>query len=67
MRHYLTWELLHTAAPYLSKAFVEEDFALEHALAGTKELPPRWRRCVQGADGDLGELLASLRGGEVRG
>jgi putative endopeptidase len=58
LRHYLVWQLLHETAPHLGKAFVQENFALEHTLAGTKELPPRWRRCVQRTDQDLGELLA---------
>jgi predicted metalloendopeptidase len=58
LQHYLTWTLLDAVAPYLSKAFVEENFTLEQALAGTKALPPRWRRCVRRADEDLGELLA---------
>jgi predicted metalloendopeptidase len=29
-------------------------------LAGVKEAAPRWRRCVQRADRDLGFLLAQL-------
>ncbi len=58
LRHYLTWMLLHDTARFLGKAFVEENFSLEHILAGTKELAPRWRRCVQRVDDDLGELLA---------
>ena len=31
---------------------------MQQTLSGVKELPPRWRRCVQHVDGDLGELLA---------
>jgi predicted metalloendopeptidase len=58
LRSYLTWTLLHAGASSLSKPFVDEDFVLVRALTGTKELPPRWRRCVQRVDEDLGELLA---------
>jgi putative endopeptidase len=58
LRSYLTWQLLHDSAASLSKPFVDEDFALDRALTGVKELAPRWRRCVARVDSDLGELLA---------
>ncbi|HEY1939002.1 MAG TPA: M13 family metallopeptidase [Candidatus Angelobacter sp.] len=55
---YLKWHLAHDSAPYLGKAFVEENFSFfSHTLAGTPELAPRWRRCVQSADNALGEAL----------
>ena len=58
LRAYLTWTVLHASAPRLAKAWVDEDFLLDKELSGVKELPPRWRRCVQRTDEDLGELLA---------
>src|SRR5262249_8327101 len=58
LRNYLTWTLLHATAADLNKAFVDEDFKLAQALTGIKALPPRWRRCVDQADHDLGQLLA---------
>ena len=58
IRSYFTWILLHATASDLSKAFVDEDFKLQQALTGIKALPPRWRRCVDRADADLGQLLA---------
>jgi predicted metalloendopeptidase len=57
-RHYLTWQVAHASARLLSKPFVEEAFALRQKLTGQKELEPRWKRCVRGVDGALGELLA---------
>ncbi len=55
---YLRWQLLHTAAPYLSTPFVEENFAFyDKYLAGAKEQKPRWKRCVEFEDSDLGEAL----------
>ncbi|MGE0545916.1 MAG: M13 family metallopeptidase [Kofleriaceae bacterium] len=57
VRHYLTWTLLRSAANTLSKPWVDEAFTMKRELSGVKELPPRWRRCVQRADDDLGELL----------
>jgi putative endopeptidase len=55
---YLTWQLLSTAAPALSASFVLEDFAFnQQYLRGTQEMKPRWKRCVEATDADLGEAL----------
>ena len=55
---YLRWHLIHDAAPGLSSKFVDENFDFYgRTLQGTKELLPRWRRCVQATDGTLGEAL----------
>jgi endothelin-converting enzyme/putative endopeptidase len=55
---YLTWQVLLTAAPALSTPFVQEDFAFnQQYLQGTKEMKPRWKRCVESTDANLGEAL----------
>jgi endothelin-converting enzyme/putative endopeptidase len=55
---YLKWQLLHGQADYLSKPFVEENFAFYGAyLSGAKELKPRWKRCAESTDQLLGEAL----------
>jgi putative endopeptidase len=55
---YLRWHLVHGSAPYLSKAFVDENWQFyAHTLAGAEQQLPRWRRCVRAADRDLGEAL----------
>lgn len=55
---YLKWHLLNSAAPSLSDAFVEADFAFYGAyLNGAKEIKPRWKRCVEETDNLLGEAL----------
>jgi putative endopeptidase len=55
---YLTWQVLLTAAPALSTPFVQEDFAFnEQYLQGAKEIKPRWKRCVESTDANLGEAL----------
>ncbi len=55
---YLIWHVLDTAAPALSTPFVEEDFAFyQHYLQGAKEMKPRWKRCVESTDANLGEAL----------
>jgi len=55
---YLRWHAVHSRAPYLSKKFVAEDFNFyRKTLRGVKAMPPRWKRCVQYVDRDLGEAL----------
>jgi putative endopeptidase len=58
---YFRWHLIHNAAPTLSKQFVDENFDFfSRQLSGTKEILPRWRRCVQATDGELGEALGQF-------
>lgn len=58
---YLRWHLLHGMAPYLSKAFVEEDFDFYgKAFTGAKENRPRWKRVLIATDEALGEALGHL-------
>jgi putative endopeptidase len=55
---YFQWHLLNFAAADLSAPFVEEDFAFNGKyLRGAAENKPRWKRCVESADRDLGEAL----------
>ena len=55
---YLRWHLAHDASPFLSNAFVNENFDFySKTLRGVPELKPRWKRCVGLVDGQLGEAL----------
>jgi len=55
---YLRWHAAHDAANDLSAAFVKENFSFYgKTLRGREELPPRWKRCTNDVDGDLGEAL----------
>ncbi len=55
---YLRWQLLSANASYLSSAFVDADFDFfGKTLTGAQELQPRWKRCVNYVDNDLGEAL----------
>jgi putative endopeptidase len=55
---YLRWHLISAAAPALSSKFVEENFNFEgRVLTGVKEMQPRWKRCTQATDRQLGEAL----------
>jgi endothelin-converting enzyme/putative endopeptidase len=55
---YLNWHLVHSKARYLSSAFERADFDFYgRYLRGVQEMQPRWKRCVQYVDRDLGEAL----------
>jgi putative endopeptidase len=55
---YLRWHVVHSNAAALPEAFVNENFEFfSKTLQGTKELPPRWKRCVRATVGDLGEAV----------
>ena len=55
---YLRWHVIHQTAPLLPAAFVDESFDFfEKTLTGAKELRPRWKRCVELTDRQLGEAL----------
>lgn len=61
LKTYLRWHLVRSQVQALPKAFVDEDFNFYgKTLRGTKELQPRWKRCVAAADGDLGEALGQV-------
>jgi len=58
LRAYLRWQLLHASVGFLPKAFVDENFSFyDKVLFGTKELKPRWKRCVAATNSGLGEAL----------
>ena len=58
LKAYLRFHLVTSAAPVLSAAFSTAEFAFYRGyLRGTKEQPPRWKRCVRGVDREMGEAL----------
>ena len=55
---YLRWNVVNSSAPYLSSAFVNEDFNFSgKTLSGAKEIQARWKRCSTLTDRTLGEAL----------
>ena len=55
---WLTYHLLHHAAPYLSAPFVEENFDFySRTLTGAQEMRDRWKRGVSLVNGTLGEAV----------
>jgi putative endopeptidase len=58
---YLRWHLINAVASRLSTPFVDEDFHFKGMiLTGSKEILPRWKRCVRYTDGALGEALGQV-------
>ncbi len=58
---WLGWQIVHSAAPVLSKAFVEENFAFYgKTLTGAPELRDRWKRGLGAVESALGEALGQL-------
>ena len=58
---YLRWHLAREESPFLSSAFVHEDFDFNRKyLRGVTEIQPRWKRCVRYVDRDLGEALGQV-------
>jgi len=60
LKAYLQWNVLKSAAPHLSSAFVDANFAFNQVLSGQKVQTPRWQRISQLTDGSIGELLGQL-------
>ena len=55
---YFRFHVADSYSPFLSQPFVDENFSFYRAyLRGAKEQQPRWRRCVQYTDYNLGEAL----------
>ncbi len=57
---YLRWNIIRSAAPYLSNAFVKADFELTRVQTGQKEQTPRWQRMSALIDRTLGDLIGQL-------
>jgi putative endopeptidase len=60
-KKWLAWSVLRNNSPYLSKPFVDENFAFYgKTLTGTQEIKPRWKRGVAAVEGSLGEALGKI-------
>ncbi|HWH42254.1 MAG TPA: M13 family metallopeptidase [Usitatibacter sp.] len=58
IKTYLRWHMAKQSSPFLSPAFVNENFDFfGRTLRGVPELRPRWKRCVTLVDEQLGEAL----------
>ena len=59
-RSYLRWNLIKSAAPYLSNAFVKADFEFTSVQTGQKVQTPRWQRMSSLIDRMLGDMVGEL-------
>ncbi len=60
-QHWLAVQLIRSNAPYLSSAFVNENFSFYSAkLSGVQELRDRWKRGVAFTEGAVGEDIGQL-------
>jgi putative endopeptidase len=60
-RDWLCWQVIHSAAGYLSEAFVQEDFDFYgRTLTGTPELRERWKRGVSLVEWAMGEAVGRV-------
>lgn len=57
LKTYASWHLLSSAAPWLSKPWVDANFKMQQYLTGQAKIKDRWKRCVDLVDGELGEAL----------
>ncbi|UMR31974.1 M13 family metallopeptidase [Massilia sp. MB5] len=61
LKSYFQWQTVRSAAPYLSKSFVDANFAFYGtALSGVTENRPRWKRGVEVTEGALGESIGKI-------
>jgi putative endopeptidase len=60
-RDWLCWRVIHSAAGYLSEAFVQEDFDFYgRTLSGTPKLRERWKRGVALVEQGMGEAVGRV-------
>jgi endothelin-converting enzyme/putative endopeptidase len=58
---YLRWHTVHANAQMLPAAFVNEHFDFfGKTMQGTKELRPRWKRCVSFTNNAMGEAVGKV-------
>jgi putative endopeptidase len=60
-RSYLRFHAVDGAAPYLSQAFVDENYNFNgKVLNGQKEIKPRWKRVLDTVETQAGEALGQM-------
>ncbi|HUP91222.1 MAG TPA: M13 family metallopeptidase [Solimonas sp.] len=61
IQNYLKWHALRSFSPFLSKPYVDENFAFySQTLRGIKENRVRWKRSVEATENALGEALGKI-------
>ena len=57
---YLKWNIIKSAAPYLSSAFVNTEFEFNSIISGQKAQTPRWQRMSSLIDRTLSDFIGEL-------
>ena len=61
LKAYYAWNVINTAAAYLSDDFVNANFEFYgKALSGKEQMKPRWKRVISTVDGAMDEALGQL-------
>lgn len=61
IKAYLAWNVINSAAPYLSSNFVIADFNFYgKVLSGKESDKPRWKKVIETVDGSLGEAVGQM-------
>jgi len=61
IKAYYAWNVINSAAAYLSDDFVNANFEFfGRQMSGTEQLRPRWKRVTGTVDGAMGEALGEL-------
>lgn len=61
VKAYYAWNVINTAASYLSDDFVNANFAFYGtAMSGIEQMKPRWKRVTNTLNGAMGEALGKL-------
>ncbi len=61
IKAYYAWNVINSAAAYLSDDFVNANFEFYgRQMSGTEQLRPRWKRVTGAVDGAMGEALGEL-------
>lgn len=61
LKAYYAWNVINTAAAYLSDDFVNANFEFfGRTMSGAEQIKPRWKRVTSTVDGALGEALGQL-------
>ncbi|HVZ22530.1 MAG TPA: M13 family metallopeptidase, partial [Vicinamibacterales bacterium] len=61
LKTYMRWTAIHSNATVLPTKFQDETFAFYGGvLTGAKADRPRWKKCVDAVDSDLGEALGKV-------
>lgn len=58
---YLQWNLINTAASYLSDDLNNQDFDFyKKTMSGIEKMQPRWKRAVSNVNGTLGQAVGQM-------